>query len=112
MTEGSIVMVAFNQHDGAVKQRPALLLKFTTPFNDVLACAISSKLHNHVEGVDVILKNTDSDFHLTGLKHNALIRTTLIQTFSVTNHIVGAIGKVNAETYNRVVQNLINYLKS
>lgn len=112
MKEGSIVMVAFHQQDGIVKKRPALVLKVNQPYSDILACAISSKLHNYIEGIDYILKNNSENFNETGLKHNMLIRTSFIETFSKDNHITGVIGEVSQNVYNSVIENIINYLKS
>jgi mRNA interferase MazF len=44
MKNGNIVLIPLPQSDGAIKRRPALLLKQMPPFNDWLLCGISTQL--------------------------------------------------------------------
>jgi len=45
MTEADIILTPLPQADGAVKNRPALLLRELPPFGDFLSCGISTQLH-------------------------------------------------------------------
>ena len=55
MEEGRVVRVAFQQADGQVKLRPAVVLKRLATNPDLLVCAISSKLHREMPGVDIVV---------------------------------------------------------
>jgi mRNA interferase MazF len=82
--EGQIVLFTFpqtNQAEG--KMRPALVVRsLPGPHDDWLVCMISSQLRHEVPQVDEVIRETDSDFHQTGLKETSLIRVTRIAVIS------------------------------
>lgn len=48
MKSGDIVLIPLPQSDGAIKRRPALLIKQMPPFNDWLLYGISTQLQQKV----------------------------------------------------------------
>ena len=42
MKEGDVIIVPMPQADGAVKNRPAVVLREMPPFRDVLVCGVST----------------------------------------------------------------------
>jgi hypothetical protein len=68
--EGQIVLFAFPQTDLVEgKLRPALVLRsLPGPHADWLICMISTRLHEEVPELDEVLRESDPDFLLTGLK--------------------------------------------
>lgn len=74
LKEGDIVLLPLQQADGNWKNRPVLLLKKFKPFDDFLACGISTQLHQEVKDFDWIVLSQDSQFKQTGLLQSSLIR--------------------------------------
>lgn len=97
------------QSDGKIKSRPALLLKKIEPFNDWLLCSISSKLHNEVKGVDVIIDKEHPDYAPSRLKYPGIIRVANLFTLPETM-IEGTIGELSVQTHKKVLTNLTTYL--
>jgi len=94
MEQGRVVRVAFQQVDGAIKFRPAVVLQ-QLPFGpDLLVCAISSKLHREMPGVDVLITGTHPDFGPMGLPFASLIRCVYLTTvpLSAVQDPIGAVG--------------------
>ena len=52
MKRGDIVLTPLPQADGQVKPRPAVVLDLLPPFNDALACGISTQIRHAVSGFD------------------------------------------------------------
>ncbi|MBE9242916.1 type II toxin-antitoxin system PemK/MazF family toxin, partial [Synechocystis salina] len=76
MNPGDVVFVDFPYADQASsKLRPALIIAIIPgKYNDVLIAAISSRLYQAISNFDELIKQTDDDFELTGLKIPSLIR--------------------------------------
>lgn len=72
MKEGDIILTPLQQVDGAVKNRPALLLRELPPFGDFLACGISTQLRQFVPGFDDTITKTDLNFASSGLLADSL----------------------------------------
>ncbi|MDH5681778.1 MAG: transcriptional regulator, partial [Spirochaetota bacterium] len=88
---------------------PALLLKFMPPFSDCLICGISSQLHQEVVDFDEIIDLNHPDFQGSGLKTPPVIRLGFL-TVIPKDKILGVIGQASQNTYNILIQRLINYL--
>lgn len=110
MEAGSVVRIALLQSNGELKSRPALLLKNVEPFNDWLLCSISSKLHNAVKGLDLILDEEHEDYKQSGLKYPGVVRVAHVFTMSEET-IEGTIGKLIKPTLKRLKNNLGEYIK-
>lgn len=104
---GRIVLVAMPNTDFSnAKVRPALLLK-KLPGNhdDWLICLISSKLHQQIEGFDLLVNESDSDFIDSGLKQTSLIRISRLAVVNET-FLPGAIGRISTQKLAQVKENL------
>ena len=110
MKPGNIILTSLTQADGKMKIRPALILKEMPKFHDLLICGVSSKINNHVQGFDEIIRTTDYDFKASGLLQESLIRLGFISVMPLKD-IYGSIGKISDERYAKLLTNLINFLK-
>ncbi len=109
MKEGSIVEVAFQQKDGKIKLRPAVLLKKMPPYDDWLVCAISGSVDLEVKGFDLVISESHPDFQLSRLRYPGLIRLGLLSTIPSTS-IVGATGYLSEKTIAQLLKNLAGFL--
>ncbi|MEO5572762.1 MAG: type II toxin-antitoxin system PemK/MazF family toxin [Bacteroidia bacterium] len=110
MREGDIVKIKLLQSDGNVKMRPALLLKRLPPFGDWLLCGISSQVKKEVKNFDVLISLNHPDFKISSLKVPSIIRLGFITSVPKFK-IEGSIGNISKTTYNKVISNLIEFLK-
>ena len=74
MKEGEVILTPLPQADGVVKNRPALFLREMPPFGDVLVCGISTQLHQQTPDFDELIMRSDSDFVISGLVADSVIR--------------------------------------
>ena len=74
LEEGDIVLLSLPQADGARKNRPVLLLRKFSPFNDFLVCGISSQIKQEVKDFDYVIGSDNRWFSETGLLQPSLIR--------------------------------------
>jgi mRNA interferase MazF len=109
MKEGDIVLTPLPQADGARKTRPALLLRKLPPFEDYLACGISTQLHQAAPEFDEIISRDDMDFEDSGLLSSSLIRLGFLAVLP-NERIVGAIGHVASDRHARLLHTLGNHL--
>ena len=82
--------------------RPTLLVaKVPGHFDDWLACALSTQLHQEIPGFDEIIKEGDDDYAQSGLKSESLIR---VGKLGVLSGMVfeGAVGQVSPERLKRI----------
>ena len=68
MKEGDIILVPVPQSDGQAKRRPAVLLRIMPPYGDFLVCGISTQLRQQVAGFDDVVRKSDPDFSISGLR--------------------------------------------
>jgi mRNA interferase MazF len=68
MKPGDVVLTPIPQADGAIKNRPALILREMPACRDLLVCGISTQLHQEVKGFDELISSSDPDFAASGLK--------------------------------------------
>lgn len=109
MTEGEIVLVAIQQADGRIKNRPAVYLREVRPYGDLLVCGISTQLRQQVSGFDEIIGTTETDFAQSGLSAPSLIRLGYLATVPE-NHVLGTIGSIAKERHERLLRSLSEYL--
>ena len=109
MKEADIVIVPMPQADGAIKNRPAIVLLEMPPFRDVLVCGVSTQLRQFAKDFDEVIAKSDPDFSASGLKNESLIRLGFLVVVP-RNRIVGSIGSIAAERHRRLQQRLSDYL--
>ena len=110
MKNGNIVLIPLPQSDGAIKQRPALLLKQMPPFNDWLLCGISTQLQQKVDGFDQFLQDNAHYFPQTGLQRTSLIRLGFLAVVPKIQ-IVGSIGEIPDELLKVLLQTLSDFIQ-
>ena len=109
MEEGRVVRVAFQQADGQAKLRPAVVLKRMGADRDLLVCAISSKLHRAMPGVDIVVNEQHADLARMGLPFPSLIRCAYLTTVPL-SAVQDPIGEVRKETLHSIKTQLSNCL--
>ena len=109
MKESEIVIAVFQQSDGSLKRRPALVLREMPPFRDFLICGISTQLRQQVKDFDEIISEADADFTASGLDSDSLIRLGFLLVVP-RKEIIGSIGEISSERHQRLLKNLSDYL--
>ena len=109
MKEADVVLTPLQQADGAVKSRPALLLRQLPPFGDYLACGISTQLHRAVRGADEAIVRGDPDFAASGLVADSVIRLGFLVVLP-RPRIQGSIGEIASSRHARLLRNLARHL--
>src|SRR5439155_3209421 len=100
------VLTPVPQADGAVKNRPAIVLREMPPHGDLLVCGISTQLHQGVTGFDEIVSKDDGDFESSGLLHESLIRLGFLAVLP-NKRIMGAIGSISPERERKPINSLL-----
>jgi mRNA interferase MazF len=108
MREGDVVIIPMPQADGAVKNRPAVVLREMPPFRDLLVCGVSTQLRQAAKDFDEVISPADADFAASGLKEESLIRLGFLVV--PRNKIAGSIGSISPERHKRLLQRLSQYL--
>jgi len=109
MKEADIVLTPIPQADGKIKNRPVILLRELPPYKDFLVCGVSTQLHQQVQGFDDIISPSDSDFAVSGLRSQSLIRLGFLAVLP-RNQIIGSIGAISSERHQRLLKTLSDYL--
>jgi len=109
MKEGDVVIVPMPQADGAVKNRPAVVLRELPPFRDVLVCGVSTQLRQASKDFDEVISPSDADFSSSGLKDESLIRLGFLVVVP-RSKVVGSIGSIASERHKRLLRRLSDYL--
>jgi mRNA interferase MazF len=109
MKEGDVVLTPVPQADGKIKNRPAIILREMPPYRDLLVCGVSTQLHQQVKGFDEIILPTDTDFPLSGLLSESLIRLGFLAVLP-SKSIAGSIGAISSKRHQRLLKTLSNYL--
>ena len=110
MKEGSIILTPIPQADGQLKNRPALYLRELPPFRDMLVCGISTQVHQAVEGFDKIIVKDDSDYALSGLVADSIIRLGFLAVIPRKN-VIGSIGSISSKRHARLLKQLSKHLE-
>ncbi|MGA7955272.1 MAG: type II toxin-antitoxin system PemK/MazF family toxin [Gloeobacterales cyanobacterium] len=109
MQEADVVLTPVPQANGAIKNRPAIILREMPPYKDLLVCGISTQLHQRVPDFDEIIMPSDTDFVASGLRAESLIRLGFLAVLPRRN-IIGSIGLISSERHHRLLKTLSNYL--
>ncbi len=109
MREGDVILTPVPQADGAIKNRPAIVLREMPPYKDFLVCGVSTQLHRQVKGFDDIIAPADTDFASSNLKSESVIRLGFLAVLP-RNSIIGAIGSISPERHQRLLKTLSDYL--
>lgn len=109
MKPSNVVLTPVPQADGAIKNRPALFLCEMPAYRDLLVCGISSQLQQEVKGFDEVISRSDSDFAMSGLKSDSLIRLSFLAVLP-RRDIIGSIGSISPERQRRLLKTLSDYL--
>jgi mRNA interferase MazF len=110
MNEGDVVLAPLPQRNGAIKNRPVVVLRKMPPFGDVLVCGVSTQIHQATAGFDETIEPTHPDFSASGLKAASLIRLGFLAVLPQ-SHFSGAIGAVSAERHRRLPTRLSDHLR-
>lgn len=109
MKEGDIVLTPVPQADGAVKNRPVIILREMPPYRDLLVCGVSTQLHQQVRDFDELISPSDADFAANGLKSESLIRLGFLAVLPRSS-IIGSIGSISPERHGKLCKRLSEYL--
>ena len=112
MKESDVILAPLSQADEELKYRPAIILReMPIPYRDILVCGVSTRLNQYIHGFDDIISVTDSDFALSGLRAESLIRLNFLGV--IPRRLVrGTIGSISEERHERLLRRLIDYLTS
>jgi mRNA interferase MazF len=111
MNDGDVLLAALVQADGAVKDRPVLLLCRMPPFDDFLVCGISTQLQQAAPELDEQITPSDPDFRTSGLKTASLIRLGFL-TVLPRSRFKGRIGRISTVRRSRLLRKLSDFLGS
>ena len=111
MNEGDVILTPVPQADGVIKNRPAIFLREMPPYRDVLACGVSTKLHQQVNSFDEVIQSSDLDFTASGLHSTSLIRLGFLAVLP-RSEVIGSIGAISSERHKRLLKKLSDYLTS
>jgi mRNA interferase MazF len=108
---GQIVLFRFPQTDlEEGKLRPALLVgNLPGEYDDWLICMVSSQIHQHIDGFDEIIQETDKDFAESGLKVASIVRVGRLAVVSG-EILLGAIGQISDDRLNRIKKHLSDWI--
>jgi mRNA interferase MazF len=109
MKEGDVILTPVPQADGAIKNRPAIILREMPPYRDLLVCGVSTQLNHQVKDFDELLSPSNADFATSGLKSESLIRLGFLAVLPRSS-IIGAMGSVSPERHRRLLKRLSDYL--
>ena len=109
MQESKIILTPIPQSNGAIKNRPALILRKMPKYQDLLVCGVSTQLKQYIPNFDEIISPDDVDFELSGLTSLSIIRLSFL-TVIPNKNVIGVIGNIFIERYQRLIDNLAHYL--
>jgi mRNA interferase MazF len=109
MRESAVVLVRLPQADGAVKTRPALVLRAMPGHGDWLVCGISTQLAQRIHGFDELLDIHDPDYETSGVVQPSLIRLGFLAIVPP-RRVLGCIGSVSTDRHKRLLHNLASHL--
>jgi len=109
MKEGDVVLTPIPQADGAVKNRPAIILREMPSYGDFLVSGVSTQLDKEVKGFDDVISRADDDFESSGLRTTSLVRLGFLAVLP-SAQIIGTIGSLSSVRHRNLLENLSNYL--
>lgn len=109
---GQMVLVKFPQTDlNEGKLRPVLILcKLPGNFDDWLVCMVTTKFRQFIDDVDDEIKESDTDFQLSGLKSACVVRVLRI---AVVNReiMIGKTGEISGTRLQRIKKSISEWIK-
>ena len=111
LQDGQIVLVRFPYGGRSrSKLRPALVIRRVPGrYDDWLICLISSNLHPELPGFDHLIRESDEDFDISGLKTASLIRISRLATVEQ-KLFVGTIGKISDQRLRAIKGSLSRWI--
>ena len=109
MKTSDVILTPLVQSDGTIKNRPALVLAEMPGFGDMLVCGISTQLHQYIPQFDEIISRNDTDFSMSGLIADSLIRLGFLAVLPQ-KQVLGKIGSIASERHARLIHNLTKHL--
>ncbi len=104
--KGTVVLVPFPFTDlSGDKVRPAIIVSKANLADDVVVAFITSQNERKVQPTDVSIKTTDTDFNLTGLKTNSIIRVQKLATLNK-QVVLGELGTLPSVVVKKIDQKL------
>lgn len=110
MKEGDVVLTTFEQADGQMKNRPAIVLRVMRPFGDLLICGVSRQLRHRVADFDEVIAPADEDFAASNLLGTSLIPLGFLALLPA-SALLGEIGSISRERHTRLLRRLAAYLQ-
>ena len=110
MNEGDVALAPLRQANGAVKNRPVIVLRKMPPFGDLLVCGVSTQVHQAAPGFDETIESTHPDFSASALKAASLIHLGFLAVLPQ-SHFAGAIGALSADRHRRLLARLSHHLR-
>ena len=111
MSGGDVALAPLPQADGRPKPGPIVLLCQMPPYDDWLACGVSTQLHQEVPGFDETIEPSHADFRRSGLKAASLIRLGFLAVLPAAQ-LHGRLGSVAPERHERLLERLGAFLQS
>jgi mRNA interferase MazF len=113
MKSGDVVLIRLPQTSSAAsKLRPALiLLELPGPFQSLLICGISTRLHGLQPDWDNVLDSGDADYAASGLHERSAIRLSYLHTADH-REISGVIGRISPRRLRSLRERLARALTS
>jgi mRNA interferase MazF len=109
---GDVVLARIPQANAPSKLRPALVLcDLPGRHGDVLACGVSTQIHQVVESWDERIAVTDADFIGSGLHAESIIRLSFLAVLAP-GQIAGGIGHIAPERLARLRRRLGRHVGS
>ena len=101
--KGKIVLVPFPFDDlSSIKMRPAVCLTNTiSPYKHVVLAFITSQIPDEELESDVVIKDTENDFAMTGLRVSSTIRLHRLITVTTTIYKTST-WRINSSNTNRI----------
>ena len=110
MNEGDVALAPLPQANGAIKNRPVVVLRKMPPYGDLLVCGVSTQIHQAAVGFDETIEPANADLSASGLKAASVIRLGFLAVLP-RSHFAGAIGAVSAERHRRLLTRLSDHLR-
>jgi mRNA interferase MazF len=110
--DGQVVLFTFPQTDQELgKLRPALVMRqLPGGHDDWLVCMISTRIRQHVSGLDEVIQEIDPAFSAMGLKKPSVIRVARLAV--VAGEILhGSIGQLSAIRLQSICTRLANWIQ-
>ncbi len=112
MNPGDVVLLPVPQvGGGAPKLRPALLLaSLPGPYQNLLICGLSTRVHQLQPNWDELVQPGDADFAASGLHRASAIRLSFLYA-AERKEISGVIGHIDATRLERLLTRLADHLR-